>query len=344
MGLVSLASLMLPLLILPHPGRLLITVPRQIHEVGWTKGGHLLVCTASKVIEPHTERTRSLHRADYSMNADEDKYPIRGGVQLTFREDGKRAIGQGFVVDIGTLKSRPLLRPAFWIGNTLTQVDDQPGDYGLIRNGRRTNVARGWNVLGLSEDGKYAMACKEPPFDDVTTYLLSVNRTTGKASVLRSYTKSSNDHVLLSKVARQPNGGRFLAHKIDVASGFHEPFWASSKLAPITFPMSKGVYATAEHKWLDKDWILVDRHFFFETSDGGFDADALELWRYRDQKLVRLVKIAQYWPSPDPGDLRGHSAVLAIHALDWRRRKLAYGVNQPGKGQVYVMNLPNLGR
>jgi transposase len=56
------------------------------------------------------------------------------------------------------------------------------------------------------------------------------------------------------------------------------------------------------------------------------------LWRYRDQRLVRLVKIAQYWPSPDPNDLRGHSAVLAIHALDWRRRKLAYVVNQPGEG------------
>ncbi|MEQ1934247.1 MAG: hypothetical protein ABL962_10285 [Fimbriimonadaceae bacterium] len=336
------ASLMIGTLLLQQnlPGVRAMASSNQVHGLVWTQGGRLIVVTGKQVFEPQTGRSRPLKSGKQIGAWEEDKQSVHSRLGLQVSPDGVRAIGQGYELDLRTLVSRPLDRPAIWIGNALTEVSLELGKLTLLRKGRKTRVARGWYVIGLSRDGHYAMASKVEPFDGATTYLLGVNLQTGKVKSLKRYPKSSDDHVMLSQVERQPDGSLYVGHKIDVASGIPTPFWLKSSPVPIQLPVAKGVSDWTFLTWLDKNWLVAERHFFFENSRGGFDADALDLWRYRDGKLIRLVKVTQNWPYDDPQETRGRLPVLGAHAIDWVRGNVAYAVNKPGSGLVYVMKIP----
>ncbi|MEQ1821963.1 MAG: hypothetical protein ABL949_05610 [Fimbriimonadaceae bacterium] len=111
-------------------------------------------------------------------------------------------------------------------------------------------------------------------------------------------------------------------------------------MVPITFPAPEGVSEWVDVRWLDSGWLMARRHFFFENSKGGYDADALELVRRRDNKRIRIAKVTQRWPVNDPNGLRPSLPRLAGYAVDLRRKRIAYGINTPEKGDVYVIKLP----
>jgi hypothetical protein len=331
---------------------LVATYTSHVHALAWTKDQKLLIVTTSKVYEWPTGRAGTLPSKRVSTDSP-SPYSI---TPFRLNASKTRALGNGFTLDLRTLKAKPheikskaYETHASWEGDRIVETHSNgDGEFTFVRNGRRTRVAPGWYVLGVSYDHCYALASHKAPYWENSTYLLKLNPRTGAAKQLARYSKSSDDHVMLNVVESNPRTGKLLLHKTEVAADFTYPYFASPKLREIEFPTLKGVLNTSSRiDWIEGTdaWLTLCRQFFHERSGPsgenlGFDANALDLWNYKTGKLVRVAKTLFNWgPGRNSPDNRGTGESIGPYSVDWSRDRIAYVVNGPSGGRVFVLRL-----
>lgn len=339
-----LAALLLGMAGVPN-GALIQRVDGQVKSLAWTKdGSRLLIATDSRIRE-----WRSGRSADLPERSDPDHFvPPDFSCPLTFNKSGTRAIGFGYVMDVGSLKAiRHRRGSARWIGDKLV-IDPYVSDGKVIRNGVR--IAPKWYVLGPSPDGMLALATREAPFLNDTTYLLRINPRSGASKVIARFPQSSDDHVALAEVERNTISGKLVIHSVDAGSGSPRAYFAAPTLEPIRFPLPPNVFETScWAEWIpgERDWLTVRRRLFHERDNGasGFDATLLDLWNWRTQRMIRVAKVVTAWKGTGAivertQEIRAEGDNIGAYHVDFKRRQIAYSINGPKKSKVYLFKLP----
>lgn len=326
-------------------GKLVASYPEPIVGIAWGQGRRLLIATRSKVKEWPTGRVAILPTKRSSTSESPDSVTV-----FSLNSSKSRALGDGFVLDLKSFKARPYtvyskdyISFSSWEGDHIVEVhSDGAGHFALVRGGRKTRLAPGWYVLGISGDHRYALASKNAPFDGDTTFLLRVDPKTGKANKVAQFPKSSDDHLALNSVEPHPATGKLLFHKTFLPNATQHPYF-SSDLKPVRFPTTQGVTPTNERlDWISGSdvWLTLKRQFFHESPPYGFDASVLDLWNRRTGETRRIAKETFGW-GPGSNDPQGRSTAPHIgpYAVDWQSRQLAFAVTGPKGSRIYVYDI-----
>ncbi|RYG44886.1 hypothetical protein EON79_13915, partial [bacterium] len=248
--------------------RLVRSLNEPVKLLAWTPRGRLLFVTENEVSEWPSGRRQPLHRDP----DDPDTFVIGNWGRMAFDATGRRGRGHGFVVDLETLSSKPFSRSP-WKGDPDLDIAGA-GRIVMSRAGRRQAVAPGWYVLGVSDDGRLALATKKQPFDGDTTYLLKIDPRTGRGTVAAAYPNSSDDHTELSIVQGNGPKGRVFVHTDHLPSGITQPYFAGPTLRPIRIPTPKKVATLSSLlRWIDPQtpWAIAERRLSVESGKGAFD-------------------------------------------------------------------------
>ncbi|MGI8923176.1 MAG: hypothetical protein ACR2HJ_03895 [Fimbriimonadales bacterium] len=331
-------------------GKLLAEYSEPVRGLAWRRNQNaLLIFTKHRVRECPSGRSAKLS-AHYSSDP---PYSQNSYFHLKLNASGTRGIGDGFVLDLRSLKSWPLATPALWIGDELVKIQtNENGRWDFIRSGRRFRVAKGWHVAGVSDDGRFAVVNKTAPFHEVDTWLMKINRRTGSAKRILMFTKSSYDHLYLARVSFNQELGTWLIHANDYATDWVQPYLAGPRLSRVRvgLPISK-VENTCHLSWAGpgSPWTLAAREFFDETDNGslGLDAYTFDLFNVRTKRTVRLAKLINRWSwyPGDPGRTvpdRLSFPVLSAPALDWKTKRFVYSFQTNTSSKVYLISFAKL--
>lgn len=338
---------LLALLLLPAERVATYTTP--ITALAWTRDHNLLIVTMPKVYEWPTGRSGDL------PTITDDGGPPFTITDFSLNASKTKGLGPGFVLDLRTLKAKPYtIRSdaysaiASWEGDRIVEMHSDGGVFTFVREGRRTRVAPGWYVLGVSADHRYALASHEAPRWEDSTYLLRLDPNTGSAKRLKRFPRSSNDHVMLNVVESNPTTGKLLLHTTDVASDFTSPYFSATPLRELRLPQAEDVLNTScRMNWIEGSdvWLTVRRQFFHERigpsgENLGFDASTLDLWNYKTGRKIRVAKAVFNWgPGRNDPDGRGTGDSIGPSVVDWLGRRIAWVVNGPKGGEVFVRKL-----
>jgi hypothetical protein len=304
----------------PKPDKLVRTVKAKVEFLGWTKNGQLISITHGTVSEFPSGRSRPLRRS--FVGTFDPNY--RNSTNLRLNASRTRVTGGGFVLDLRTLVSTPLPRPALWVGDRLIQLGSTSyGKYRILNHKPPIPLAPGWFVLGLSPDLQLALACRKEPFDGDRTYLLRISPKTGRASVLSSYPMASDDHNWLCLPQRGGPKGQVVVHSINLAGDLATPYLAAAKLHPLRWPIAKSATVTTSTvEWIDRTtpWTIARQTLLFDRPTDPTYVDTLDLWNSKTGALEPTKSAPRLGPV----------------SMDWPHRRIAYTVVTPQGTRIFI--------
>lgn len=286
-------------------GKVVFATPGAIRELVAPIPGTLFAFTDSEAINLISGRRKKLVRDELTQNSN-----TNFEAEILPSPNPHKVIGNGFVIDLRTLQSRPINRSSFWIGNEIAHVKENT----IVHNSKRSLIAPGWEIMSIEATGHglFAYASRKVPSDLVDTSLLQIDPGTGKAKVILTCAKSSDDHVHLRAIRRL--GSKWFGHRFQIAAGVYLRNVVEitiGQMKEVKLPDPKGdSLAEQIEPILGSNWALARRIFFSEQGPVGYDRQTLELWHPHTNKRIVLKTLTDSWPTNNPDSKRGDEDVF----------------------------------
>jgi len=310
------------LLSLVTGGTVLLSEREPIQQYAWIGKNRLIACTSKEVIEWPSGRRAPLSQPKGNEHSGD----------LILSPNGRQAVGNGFVLDLKTLKSTALPSQGSWFWNGRNPARywrDDDGKWWITHStGKRKAMAPGWVMQDIEvRDGRLlAYGSKVEPFDWTDTSLLSIDPSTGKARKLATFAKVSDDHVSFGSAHWIPSLNKWLSHQFNRAvGGLYTPRLGNTR---IDVPESR--FGTTSNHLVPirgTEWTVLTRTYFGESGSDGYDGDGIGLYNLGTRKLHSVADQINPWKAGIRGEttpLRGTGPSIGNPKVNRARRSLTY--------------------
>lgn len=255
---------------------------------------------------------------------------------LSLNKARTRGIGDGFILDLKTLRSTPTWTPAFWNGSDAIGVHHGiEGGCIFTKGFQEMSLASGWRVISVSTDGQTAFARKNDRMS-----LLRLTPGTWEATEVASYENTPNEYEYLDSASYNPSLGKWLVTAVFGPTGWKRSYLGAKTLTPIHPGSRTETENICAMTWVSETspWALALRQTVSESKNGskGYDRYYFKLWNARDLQIVNLAERTNYWRATAP-KARASAPVFSAPAIDWPARKFAYVVQTSKSSRIYLL-------